>query len=214
MSWVDCLSLLQGMGVTIAISFLAIAIGAPLGLCLALIRWRAVRGLDPLVAGLVSLLRAVPSVTLALLLYFALPGVGLSLSPIEAAVATLALGTMAFNCEIWRGALLAFPQDQFDAALAFGMRRWTRFRLIVLPQIFHASLPALTNEMTLLVKVSPAVAVIGVVDGTRAAVRISARTYQPLPPFLADLVLYMVVVATFIALQRGLERRRRGLVPA
>ena len=58
------------------------------------------------------------------------------------------------------------------------MPRGLRFRLVVLPQIARAALPALVNEMTLLIKVSPAVAVIGVTEVTRAAVRIGATTYQ------------------------------------
>jgi His/Glu/Gln/Arg/opine family amino acid ABC transporter permease subunit len=207
----DYLSILEGAGVTIAVSLIAIAIGAPLGLGLALIRWRRVPVLDPIVATVVSFLRAVPAVTLALLIFFALPGLGLSLPRFGAAVTTLALGTTAFNCEIWRATLLSFPRDQFDAALASGMTGWQRFRLIVLPQIVRAALPGLVNEATLLVKVSPAVAVIGVVEATRAAVRVGAETYEPLPPFLVALVIYVVLIAGFVLLQRGLERRQKEL---
>ena len=170
-----------GLPNTIAVSVLAIVIGAPLGLGLALIRWGQVRGIDSIVATLVSLLRATPAVTLVLLVYFALPTIGLELPRFAAAVATLTLGTMAYNCEIWRATLLAFPSDQLDAARAFGMPRGLRVRLIVLPQIARAALPALVNEMTLIIKVSPAVAVIGVIEATRAAVRIGAATYRPHP---------------------------------
>jgi His/Glu/Gln/Arg/opine family amino acid ABC transporter permease subunit len=206
----DYLALAAGAANTIAISFLAIAIGTPLGLGLALIRWARVRGLDGIVAALVSLLRATPAVTLVLLVYFALPTLGLEVPRFTAGVATLALGSMAYNCEIWRGALLAFPSDQLDAARAFGMRRGLRFRLVVLPQIARAALPALVNEMTLLIKVSPAVAVIGVTEATRAAVRIGAATYSPIPPFLVALAIYLVVIGGFVAAQRALERRRNG----
>ena len=207
MTWGDLWTLVGGAGVTISVSLTAIAIGAPLGLGLALIRWRSVPVLDPLAAALVSLLRATPSVTLALLVYFALPGLGLSLTRFEAAVATLAFGTMAFDCEIWRGALLAFPKDQIDAALACGMTRGLRFRLIVLPQIVRGCLPALVNEVTLLIKASPAVAVIGLVETTRAAVRIGAETYEPLPPFLVALAIYVLIIAGFVLIQRFVERR-------
>jgi His/Glu/Gln/Arg/opine family amino acid ABC transporter permease subunit len=200
------LTLLAGALNTIGVSLLAIAIGTPLGLVLALLRWRRLRGLDPLIAGLVSLLRATPSVTLVLLVYFALPTIGLEIPRFAAAVATLALGSMAYNCEIWRGALLAFPREQYDAALAFGMTGAQRIRLIVLPQV-RAALPALVNEMTLLIKVSPAVAVIGVVEITRAAVRIGAQTYDPLPPFMVGLAIYVVIIAGFVAVQRRLERK-------
>jgi ABC-type amino acid transport system permease subunit len=86
-------------------------------------------------------------------------------------------GPGPIRSEIWRAALLDFPRDQLDAARAFGMPRGLRFRLVVLPQIARAALPALVNEMTLLIKVSPAVAVIGVTEATRAAVRIGAATY-------------------------------------
>jgi His/Glu/Gln/Arg/opine family amino acid ABC transporter permease subunit len=206
----DFLALAAGAGNTIAISLLAIVIGTPLGLGLALIRWRRVPGLDGAVAAMVSLLRATPAVTLVLLVYFALPTVGLEVPRFVAGVATLTLGSMAYNCEIWRAALLAFPLDQLDAARAFGMPRGLRFRLVVLPQITRAALPALVNEMTLLIKVSPAVAVIGVTEVTRAAVRIGATTYNPIPPFLVALAIYVVVIGIFVAAQRMLERRHRA----
>jgi His/Glu/Gln/Arg/opine family amino acid ABC transporter permease subunit len=205
----DYLALAAGAANTIAVSVLAIVIGAPLGLGLALIRWGRVRGIDSVVATIVSLLRATPAVTLVLLVYFALPTIGLELPRFAAAVATLTLGTMAYNCEIWRATLLAFPSDQLDAARAFGMPRGLRVRLIVLPQIARAALPALVNEMTLIIKVSPAVAVIGVIEATRAAVRIGAATYNPIPPFLVALAIYVGVIGAFVAAQRALERRHR-----
>jgi len=208
----DYLALAAGAVNTIAVSLLAIALGNPLGLGLALIRWGRVPGLDNIVAILVSLLRATPAVTLVLLVYFALPTIGLEVPRFAAGVATLALGTMAYNCEIWRATLLAFPIDQLDAARAFGMPRGLRFRLIVLPQIARAALPALVNEMTLIIKVSPAVAVIGVIETTRAAVRIGAATYKPIPPFLVALGVYLVVIGAFVGAQRMIERRNAARV--
>ncbi len=204
----DWISLLRGAAVTVALSSTAILAGLPAGLGLALIRWRRVPLLDPAVAALVSLLRAAPAVTLGLLVFFALPSVGLSIDPVPAAILTLALSTTAFNCEIWRGALTDFPRDQIDAAMSVGMPARTRLRRIILPQVFRTAMPALVNEMTLLVKASPAVAVLGVVDITRAAVRIGSNTYEPLPPFTAALVLYSLVVFVFVLAQRLTERRR------
>ena len=66
-------------------------------------------------------------------------------------------------------------------------------------------LPALVNEMTLLLKGSPAIAVIGIVDVTRAAVRIGANTYEPLPPFLVATAIYAGIVFVFVRMQRWLE---------
>jgi His/Glu/Gln/Arg/opine family amino acid ABC transporter permease subunit len=208
MTTIDYLALLAGAGNTIAISAIAIALGSPLGLMLALIRWAKVPGLDGLVAILVSLLRATPSVTLMLLVYFALPVLGIELPRVVAAVSTLALGSMAYNCEIWRGALLTFPKDQLDAAKAFGMRRNLRLQHIILPQLVRSALPALVNEMTLLIKVSPAIAVIGVADVTRAAVRIGSSTYQPVPPFMVALLIYLVIIGALVLAQRLFESRQ------
>ena len=207
MTAADLAALLRGAVFTVLFSVAAAAIGVPAGLGLALVRWAQVPALSPLVALLVSILRAAPAVTLALLIFFALPRLGLSLDPVPAGIATLALSTAAFNCEIWRASLLALPRDQVDAALAMGMRRGVRFRRVVLPQVARAALPALVNELTLLVKVSPAVAVLGVVDITRAAVRIGAQTYEPLPPLLAALLIYGSVVFLFVRVQRVVERR-------
>ena len=203
----DVASLLRAVGATLAISLASIAIGCPLGLGVALVRWAAMPGLAPLGAVYVSLVRACPAATLGLLLFFTLPMAGIEVSATTAGIVTLALITSAFNAEIWRAALLAFPRDQLEAAMAVGMRRGQRFRLIVFPQILRASLPALFNEMTYMVKLTPAVAVLGVVDVTRAAVRIGAATYRPLPPFLAALVIYGVIVFVFLRVQRMIERR-------
>lgn len=199
--------MLEGAAVTALVSVLAIALGVPFGLLLAIIRWRRVPLLSNAVAAYVSLIRATPAITLALLIFFALPTFGIVLSPLTAAVLTLTVNTSAFNCEIWRAALIDFPAEQLDAARAFGLQPRLAFRRIVFPQIWRTSLPALVSEMTLLIKASPALAVIGLVDLTRAASRIGASTYKPLPPFIVATLLYVLLVLAFVAIQRLVERR-------
>jgi His/Glu/Gln/Arg/opine family amino acid ABC transporter permease subunit len=207
MSSGDIIALFQGAGVTVSLSLAGILLGLPIGLAMALVRWARVPLASPLLGAYVSVVRATPLVTLALLIFFALPNLGIEIDPIPAAVLTLMLNTAAFNCEIWRGGLIDFSKDQLEAARAFGMRSSLSFWRIVLPQVWRACLPALVNEMTLIIKGSPAIAVIGVVDITRAAVRIGAETYEPLPPFLAATGLYFLVVVAFVWFQRIVERR-------
>jgi ABC-type amino acid transport system permease subunit len=144
-------------------------------------------------------------VTFVLLVFFALPNIGIPIDPVPAAILSLALNTAAFNCEIWRAALNDFPKPQLEAARAAGMTGSLAFRRIVFPQIWRVSLPGLVNEMTLLIKSSPAIAVVGIVDITRAAVRIGAQTYEPLPPFLAATALYFLVIFGFVRVQRAIE---------
>ena len=198
--------LLEGALVTASVSLVAIALGVPLGLTLAIVRWRRVPMLSQLVAFYVSVIRATPAITLALLIYFGSPSIGIVFGTATAAVLTLLINTSAFNCEIWRGALIDFPHDQLEAARASGMTPGLIFRRIVFPQVWRTSLPALVNEMTLLIKASPALAVIGIVDLTRAASRIGAATYKPLPPFVAATIIYMLMVIFFVAAQRFVER--------
>jgi His/Glu/Gln/Arg/opine family amino acid ABC transporter permease subunit len=204
----DISAFAQGAVVTVALSVAGILIGLPVGLGLALVRWARVPVIGRLVALYVSILRATPLVTLLLLLFFALPNVGVPIDPYSAAILALSMNTSAFNCEIWRAALLAFPKDQLEAAMSVGMSAGLRFRRIVLPQIARASLPALVNEMSLLIKVTPVLAVVGVVDITRAAVRIGAETYEPLPPFLVAVALYAPIIYGLVSLQRFIERRQ------
>ncbi|MBE7196971.1 MAG: amino acid ABC transporter permease [Parafilimonas terrae] len=203
----DVLTLLWAASITISLAVAGIALGLPIGLGLALVRSARLPVLDQAIAALVSLVRAAPIVTLALFVFFVLPGAGLELAPIPAAIVTLTLNTAAFNCEIFRAGLAAFPREQLEAASAFGMRPATRFRRIVLPQLWRASLGPLVSEMTIVLKGTPAVAVIGVVEITRAAGRIGAQTYEPLPPFLAATVLYTILIAVLVRGQRFAEAR-------
>ena len=204
----DVLAIFQGAVVTVTLSLIGILIGLPIGLGLALLRWANVPVLAGVVAVYVSMLRATPLVTLLLLLFFALPNVGVPIGPVSAAITALVMNTSAFNCEVWRAALVNFPKDQYEAAQSVGMRAGPRFRRIVLPQIARVSLPGLVNEMSLLIKVTPVLAVVGVVDITRAAVRIGAQTYEPLPPFLVAVALYAPIVFALVSLQRWIERRQ------
>jgi His/Glu/Gln/Arg/opine family amino acid ABC transporter permease subunit len=206
MSAGDLLALLQGAIVTVLLSLTGILIGSPIGLALAVLRWADVPIAARMVAVYVSILRATPLVTLLLLLFFALPNIGIAIDPISAAILGLVMNTAAFNCEVWRASLTNFPKDQYEASQSVGMNAVLRFRRIVLPQIARASLPGLVNEMSLLIKVTPALAVVGVVDITRAAVRIGAETYDPLPPFLVALALYAPIVFLLVSLQRWIER--------
>jgi His/Glu/Gln/Arg/opine family amino acid ABC transporter permease subunit len=207
-STADLLAILNGALMTLLLSVAGILMGLPLGLGLALVRWARVPLLAPVVVLYVSLLRATPLVTLVLLLFFALPSFGVDVGPVSAGLLALTLNTAAFNSEVWRASLMAFPREQIEAAKAVGMSAPLRFRRIVLPQIARSSLPGLINEMSLLIKVTPALAVIGVVDITRAAVRIGAQTYEPLPPFLVAIAIYVPMVFALLSVQRWIERRQ------
>ena len=199
--------LLDGAWTTIWISLLAIVSGVPLGFVLSLIRVSRFPVLSQIVVLYVSLGRATPLVTLALFLFVTLPVFGINIDKYTAGVVALTLNTASFNTEVWRSVYQAFPQSQIEAARAMGMRRALYFRRIMLPQMWYAALPSLVNEMTLLIKASPAIAVIGVVDLTRVTNQIAAQTYEPLPPILMAGAMYILFIGVLVRLQRHLEKR-------
>lgn len=211
MTVVNLEQLLWGAWTTAWISAVSIAIGVALGLGVALLRATRVPLLTQALAVYVSLGRATPLVTLTLFLFLAGPSFGFRLSRETIAVVALSLNTAAFNAEVWRAALQAIPPAQAEAARACGMRRGAIFWRILLPQMCVRALPGLVNEMTMLVKASPAVAVIGIVDLTRVTNRIIAVTFDPLPPILVAAVLYMALIWGLVRAQRLFDDRARRL---
>jgi His/Glu/Gln/Arg/opine family amino acid ABC transporter permease subunit len=201
------LNLLRGAGITVAVCGLAIAAGIPLGLAIAAGR-TARNGIVRALCGVYSsFVRAVPLVTFVMLIYFGLPALGLEFDPLPAAVIALTLNTAAFNSEIWRAGIVDFPHGQLEAATAFGMTRRIAFWRIMFPQIWRMNLSPLVNEMTLLIKASPAIAIIGVVDLTRKARQIAESTYEPLPAFLSAVAIYGAVLIVLVTAARQLELR-------
>ncbi|MBT1516539.1 amino acid ABC transporter permease [Bradyrhizobium sp. SRL28] len=201
------MDLAKGAITTLTVSTAGIVLGMLAGLFLALVRVGRVPIAAQTVAAHTSLARAAPMVTLALLVFFGLLSIGLAMSPPVAAIVVIAINTSAFQAEIWRASLLDFPTGQVDAARAVGMTRGLIFRRIVFPQVWRASMPAIANELTLVIKGSPAVAVIGVVDLTRVAVRWSTQTYQPIVPFLTAGAIYVLAVMCLLLVQRYMEHR-------
>ena len=205
------LLLLEGAWTTLWISGIAIAIGVVFGLGIALVRMAKIPFVDQLLVLYISLARATPLVTFVLFLFLSAPTFGINMNRTTAAIAAMTLNTAAFNAEIWRAAFLSFSREQKEAALACGMTNGVFFRRIMLPQMISTSLPGLVNEMSFLIKGSPAIAVIGIVDLTRVTNRISAVTYEPLPPILAAALLYMLIISVLLKLQAMAEKKANRL---
>ncbi|UCJ17215.1 amino acid ABC transporter permease [Pseudomonas sp. MM211] len=205
------LLLLEGAWTTLWISGIAIAIGVFCGLGITLLRMARIPFLEQFLILYTSLARATPLVTLVLFIFLSAPMFGINLDRNTAAILALTLNTTAFNAEIWRSAFISFSRDQKEAALACGMTQGVFFRRIMLPQMLTSSLPGLVNEMSFLIKGSPAIAIIGIVDLTRVTNRIAAVTYDPLPPILAAALLYMLIIGVLLKLQAIAEKKANRL---
>ena len=203
--------LAQGAWTTIWISCISIALGVGFGLWVAILRLSGIPLVTQLLGIYISVARATPMVTLMLFLFVAFPYFGWELDRRIVAISALTINTTAFNAEIWRSALATFPVEQVEAAKSCGMTRGTMMRRIMLPQMAITSLPGLVNEMSLLVKSSPAIAMVGVVDLARVANRIGSINFDPLPPIIAAGVVYLLIIGVLVRLQRLADKYAQRL---
>jgi polar amino acid transport system permease protein len=199
--------MLRGLSTTLQVSFWSIAIGMGLGLILTLgltsssrwIRWPC--GLYR------SFWRGTPILLQLLLVFYLLPEIGLEVAPITAAVMALALNTAAFQAEIFRSGLNHIPRGQIEAARMLGMNMWSIRRRILMPQMFRAVLPPLTNEVITIIKNSTLVSVIAVTELLRVSDQIVSRTFMPLETYMAAAMLFLGVNLVLARLSILLERR-------
>jgi polar amino acid transport system permease protein len=154
----------------------------------------------------ISFMRGTPSLVQLFLLFFALPLIGLGGRPMLAAALALGLNSGAYTAEILRGNLRVVTAGQFEAAVALGMAPWRIWTRIALPQMLTASLPALTNEFTILLKTTPLASVVAVTELTYAGQMVIARTYTSAQVMLLVSIGYLAVALPVIHFARRAER--------
>jgi arginine/ornithine transport system permease protein len=123
------------------------------------------------------------------------------------ALFTFSLNTCAYTTEIFRGAIVATPHGEIEAARAAGMSTFLLLRRIVLPSAFRRALPAYSNEIIFMLHGSALASVITIVDITGAARIVNSRYYSPYEAFLTAAVFYMAITFTIVFLVRRLEKR-------
>lgn len=190
--------LVSGLGIGLGLVIGAVICAAALARNPALRRFAAIW---------VSFLRGVPLLVQLLLMYYLLPVIGIDVPPLAAAVITVGICASAYISEIWRGAISALPKGQSEAAIAIGMSPGDVWARIVLPQAVVMSLPALVNELILLVKASSLVSVVGILEVTRASQAQAATTFRPLEVYLAAACIYLLINLCLAGLGRWLEHR-------
>ena len=208
---------LNGLYVTMQLSLGGVVIGIVLGLILAfmrLSRWR-VLGVNPLAAiagGYIDIIRGTPMVVQLLIIYFVVFGSIRSTNP---AVKVL-IGALAFGCnsgayvaEIIRGGILSVDHGQTEAGRSLGLTHWQTMQSIILPQATKNVIPALCNELIVLIKETSIFGYIGGVDLAKVGEQIRAKTFLSLVPLLAVAVIYYVVVKLLTIAMQRVERRLR-----
>ena len=197
--------LLQGLGVTIGVTIIALTFGFVLGISLALMRVYGGRLPAAFAATYSTIIRALPVVLVIFILYFGISKL-VDLSPFLSGAFALGFASTAYQSEIFRGAIQSVPAGQMTAARAIGMSRWKAIRYIILPQALRLAIPPWSNEAAIVLKDSSLVYVIGVPEILRRAEYVSARTLEPFLAFGAAALIYFFL--TFIT-NRGLDYMER-----
>ncbi len=220
--WGD--ELMRGTLITLQLAICALALGLALGLLLSALKLSGYRWVRYIGELYTAFIRATPEFLILLLFYFGseravqtvLTGIGLTITfempRFLAAVIGLAAIFSAYAAEVFRGAYLAVPTGQIEAAIACGMSNWQVFNRIRLPQMWRFAIPGLGNLWMVLLKDTSLAAVIAVDDLLRQAKIASESTRAPLTFYLAAGAIYLVLTGLSDAARTGLEQRaRRGM---
>lgn len=214
--------LLTGAASTVLISLGAYMLGIGIGLLGATGKLKGSRPVVALLDVYTTAIRAIPELILIIGLYYAgTDGINrllamLGLPSIEingflAAVMVLGIVQGAYMTEVLRGAIIAVPIGQIEAASAFGMRPWLRFRRVVLPALMPNALPGMANLWMSVTKDSALIAVVGYQELALATRLAAGNTKHYFLFFFAAALIYLAITLVSNLVFAGLERRfRRG----
>jgi len=211
--------LLEGTFTTLAVAACSLAIAVVLGLAGAAGKLSRSRTARFLVGTYTTIIRGVPDLVLMLLVFFggqtlvnalaselghAEP---IDVNPFVAGVATIGFIFGAYLTETFRGAIMAIPAGQREAALAYGMSRTQVLARITLPQMVRLALPSFTNNWLVLVKSTAIVSVIGLADMMNRAGQAAGATREPFNFYLAAAAIYLAITTVSLLALKALERR-------
>jgi polar amino acid transport system permease protein len=199
----------QGTLVTLQLTVVGLGMGFVLGLLSALARVYGGKWVRGLAVGYIELFRGTPVLVQLFLVYFGLPGLGITLSRMTSAFLALGLNSGAYQAEYLRGSILAIGDGQMMAGRAIGMSRMKTIWYIILPQALRLVIPAWSNEPISLLKSTSVAFLIAVPDLMTKAKAIAAQTYDPIGSYLAVAVVYLVMVFVLNEGLKYVERRVR-----
>jgi arginine/ornithine transport system permease protein len=204
----------NGLVTTVHLVFLSLLIGLVIALPLAILR--TVR--NPFVSGPIwvftYLFRGTPLLIQLYIIYYGIaqiPGIQETFwwlifrEPFYPALLAFTLNTAAYTTEIIRGAIIATPVGEIEAAKAYGMSWMLRMRRIILPNAARRAVQAYSNEVIFMLHASAIASVVTMVDLTGAARNIYARTYAPFDAFIFVALIYLMLTFVLVFVFRKLE---------
>lgn len=198
--------LMKGLVVTIKLGVASIIAGLILGLFLALVRLYAARPIQFLARVYIDIFRSIPLLVLLIVVYYALPFVGLKLSPFVSAMTALSLVSGAYSAEIFRAGIEAIPKGQFEASAALGLKYRHTMKDVILPQAIKIVIPPLTNNSINVVKDTALASVVAMPDLLKQATQAQALSANP-SPLIGAALIYIAILWPLVALVSRMERR-------
>ena len=211
-------AILGGLWVTLSVAALSLATACVFGLIGAVAKLSGSRSARWLAGAYTTLIRGLPELVLMLFIFYGgqillnelaeAQGWGyIDVPPFAAGVLTIGFIFGAYLTETFRGAILAIPRGQSEAAIAYGMRRGQVLRRIVIPQMIRHAIPGFSNNWLVMVKATALVSIIGLDDMVHRANLASAATREPFTFFVAIAGIYLVITTISIWLLSLLEKR-------
>jgi len=177
--WDILRNLLLSMPWTLALSAIAFAGGAAIGLLLLVLRLARPGFFDLLIAGYVQVFQGTPLLMQMFLVYFGLALLGMETSPMTAAAICLILYASAYFTETWRGCVESIPKGQWEASASLALTFTEQLRHIIFPQAVRLSVPPTVGLVVQMIKDTSLASVVGFVELTRTGQMIVNATFEP-----------------------------------
>jgi polar amino acid transport system permease protein len=201
--------LLEGLGITVLLGAVSIVAGSVSGLLMALLRLYGWAPLRALARVYIDVFRSIPLLVLLVLVYYALPFVGVRLSSFAAAATALSMVSCAYTAEIFRAGIEAIPKGQFEAAEAIGLGFLNTMRDVVLPQALRIVTPPLTSNCINVLKDTALASVVAMPDLLKQATQAQALAANP-TPLIGAALLYLALLLPLVRLVGHFEARHRA----
>lgn len=200
--------LLEGIGVTIKISLLAVLIGVIIGLFIAFLNLSNKKVLRFFGKLYTDIIRGTPAVTQLLIIYFVIFA---TIGWADWIIASIAFGinSGAYVSEIIRAGILSIDKGQTEAGRSLGLNKTQTMVYIVIPQATKNVFPALCNEFIVLIKETAIVGYVGIMDIAKAGDFIKSKTFEAFMPLIATAVIYFILIKILTIILSRIEKALR-----
>lgn len=200
--------LLKGLGVTISVSLISIAIGMVIGLITCFMGRSKNIILKGISAVYVWCVRGTPMIVQALVVFFGIPFItGVRIESFYAGIITLSLNAGAYMSEIFRGGIQSVSIGQIEAARSLGLSQFRTMLKIVLPQAFKMSIPSFVNQFIITVKDSSILSIIGLAELVNMGEVYIGATYIYFPVYITIAAYYLAVISVLMVVSKFVEKK-------